>query len=163
MRTALCIFCGVGAVISGAYLCNSTSPPQSLRADPEMDELVKAIHVDLMALRSKHSWLSGYRDADLHETAGRAWILYVRPEPPDASLPQKSEQIAISYVPLNYSYKGAKGGENCNELRTIRATRFPKLKSKLQGCVLVRHAEEANLRGRLLELIERRCAEFQKR
>ena len=130
-----------------------------------MNALVRAIHGDLLALRSKHSWLSEYKETDLGETEGRASISYVYDPPvaPGTPSPQASDQIAISYVPLNYSFKGAKVFENSNQFRTIPSTKFRRFKSQLHGCVIVHNPKDAGLRQRLLELIERRCAEFQKR
>ena len=117
MRTALCIFCAVGALFFGGCSRDSASPRQSLPASPEMNALVRAIHGDLLALRSKHSWLSEYKETDLGETEGRASISYVYDPPvaPGTPSPQASDQIAISYVPLNYSFKGAKVFENSNQ------------------------------------------------
>ena len=93
---------------------------------PEMDGLIKAIHLDLKQLRKTQPWLSGYDDKALLSDD----LIYdmERPTLRDKNTPQPQQpsHISITYPPID----GKKGFKYWNVLENVPACRFPSLGMK---------------------------------
>ena len=148
--------------------------PQTIFADEtnaQMNELIRAIHNDLLILKANYPCLSNYSDSCIWKSDGHSRILYTLPFPtvvtkvvtkglPTNScinnLPQMPDQISINYISND-----AKHIKNLNDFESVGACQFPAIKSKLIGVVIMRGPENAKLEKLVKQIVEAECTKLQ--
>jgi len=123
-----------------------------------MNDLIVALHDDLLQSRDTIPWLSEYTTGCLHQDQGAYWISYM-PDGQDRvpPLPQTANQIYLGYCLLSFDYSRQKGGTNANDFYGISECRFPLLDSQIFGMLVIGN----QAKDRIRELVLRRCSEFQ--
>jgi len=73
------------------------------------------------------------------------------------SLPQQPDHINLCYININQT----NGFKYWNEFENVAGCRFPSLKSKIYGEVLVRDESNAKLKELVMQIVETECAKEQ--
>jgi hypothetical protein len=126
---------------------------------PEMDELIKAIHGELMELKKTQPWLKGYNDKCLHNK----WISYSPPvRDKSEMLPQQSSHISITYCPID-AERTVDDFKYSNHLEDVAACRFSKLKLKIYAEILVWNKNDKVTAEAIRKSIIKQCEAMQKK
>ena len=122
---------------------------------PEMDGLIKAIHLDLKQLKKTHPWLSGYDDKAL--LSNDSIYFMERPAFQDENTPQPQQpsHISITYGRIKANKHNAFKYDN--NLEDVPACQFPTLKLKVYAQILVRGVKNAETADAIRNCIIKRC------
>ena len=130
-------------------------------SNAEMNAVIRAIHTDFLKMKSTNAWFSNYSESSLSESDGTSSIYYMPPEKTAAaslqSLPQQPDHINLCYININQT----NGFKYWNEFENVAECRFPSLKSKIYGEVLVRDESNAKLKELVMQIVEMECAKEQ--
>jgi hypothetical protein len=157
MKPLAIIFC----LLSFAVLVPCVSSAGETNA--EMNAVIRAIHTDFLKLNGKYASFSDYSDNCLMESERGLMISYLLPEKNAMGIasinnrPQQPDQIAISYINVNQT----NGFKYWNEFENVAECRFPSLKFKIYGEVLIRDESNAKLKELVMQIVETECAKEQ--
>jgi len=130
-------------------------PTQSPPAVPEMNELIRGVHADLLKLREQHQWLAEYGDKFLHAGEGRSSIYYYprRGGEGEDAVAQQPDHLLVIYLPID----APKKGKYSNDFEDEDACRFPELGCKLYGQLLCRSQEHEAVARAVREVVLANC------
>ena len=123
---------------------------------PELDQLIRNIHLDLLQRRADLPWLSGYTTNCLEE--GK-WIVFIpRRNEGVRFRAQAPDQLVITYISIDTN----DGPKYHNDLEGEPACRFPMQKAKLNALILVRGKDNTATATAIRECIIRQCQSLHK-
>ena len=151
------------AVVFG-LLSLATLAPGAASADEtnaQMNTVIRAIHANFLKLKDSNVWFSNYSEKSLLESDGMFSIYYMPPEettaPSNQSRPQQPDHVSVCYGNINQT----SGFKYSNEFENITHCRFPTLKLKIYGEVLIRGQSKAKFKELVTQIVETECAKEQ--
>lgn len=124
-----------------------------------MNDLIVAIHHDLMDQRGRCRWLAQFSDKCLTRSQGRFWILYY----PTVSRgtgqePQQPDHLMLTCVSLDQD----KGFKYFSDFDKVGVCRFPQLHAKVYGQILCRASDHEQTERLIRGIVIRRCSQLQR-
>ena len=125
-----------------------------MKSSPEMNDLIRSIHGELLKLKTSIPWLSEYDDSCLWKSEGRNLIHYSpRDHEQTGPAPQQPAHLSVEYIPIDFDKK--KRMKYSNSFEGIPDCEFPGLHAKIYGEALV--WANRPLEERLKQIVIAKC------
>jgi hypothetical protein len=144
----------LGSLIGAAALVVRPDQVQAENGVRQTGVIVQSIHREFLKLKPTTPFFSEYTDTCLSQEEGPGVIRYQPTEKPSQGpQPQQSSHISISYVPIEVKLQD----KYWNVFEDSTACRFPALKSKIYGEILI--WDDEKLAEKVKEVVIRKCGQ----